>query len=101
MTQLVQMRRTLEFVTKGSVVLTTHGEPAAAVVPFTTLEDMRRALLHPLVQEMGASFERSQENARRRDVLATSEEELEVLVRQAVKKTRKRGAKSHRKISCG
>ena len=41
-----EMRRTLEMVAKGSVVLTTHGEPEAAVVPFTTLEDMRCALLH-------------------------------------------------------
>src|SRR5438093_11613850 len=59
-----EMRRTLELAAKGSVVLTTHGEPAAAVVPFTTLEDMRRALLHLLVEEMGSSFERAQERAR-------------------------------------
>ena len=39
-----EMRRTLELAAKGSVVLTTHGQPAAAVVPFATLEDMRRAL---------------------------------------------------------
>jgi hypothetical protein len=32
-----EMRRTLELVSKGSVVLMTHGEPEAAVVPFTTL----------------------------------------------------------------
>lgn len=32
-----EMRRTLELAAKGSVVLTTHGEPEAAVVPFTTL----------------------------------------------------------------
>src|SRR5438552_4178865 len=73
-----EMRRTLELVAKGSVVLTTHGEPAAAVVPFTTLEDMRGALLHLLVEEMGASFDRSQVRARsqRGDVPATSDEEL-------------------------
>src|SRR6266436_7555310 len=77
-----EMRRTLELVAKGSVILTTHGEPAAAVVPFTTLEDMRGALLHLLVEEMGASFERSQVRARSQsgDVPATSEEELEALV---------------------
>src|SRR5213078_3572813 len=71
-----EMRRTLELAAKGSVVLTTHGEPAAAVVPFTTLEDMRRALLHLLVEEIGSSFERSQERARSqsRDVPATSAE---------------------------
>jgi len=28
-----EMRRTLELASKGSVVLTTHGEPVAAVVP--------------------------------------------------------------------
>ena len=98
-----EMRRTLDLVTKGSVVLTMHGEPEAAVVPFTTLEDMRRALLHLLVEEMGASFERSQERARsqRGDTPATSEEELEALVGEAVKKARKRNGKSSRKVSRG
>ena len=98
-----EMRRTLELVAKGSVVLTTHGEPAAAVVPFTTLEDMRRALLHLLVEEIGASFDRSQVRARsqRGDVPATSEEELETLVGEAVKKARRRNGKSSRKASRG
>jgi antitoxin (DNA-binding transcriptional repressor) of toxin-antitoxin stability system len=98
-----EMRRTLELVAKGSVVLTTHGEPAAAVVPFTTLEDMRGALLHLLVEEMGSSFERAQERARsqRGDVPATSEEELEALVGEAVKKARRRNGKSSRKVSRG
>ena len=96
-----EMRRTLELVTKGSVVLTTHGEPEAAVVPFTTLEDMRQALLHLLVEEMGSSFERSKKRARsqRGDVPATSEEELEALVGDAVKKARRRNGKSSRKVS--
>src|SRR5436190_10502837 len=87
-----EMRRTLELAAKGSVVLTTHGQPAAAVVPFTTLEDMRRALVHLLIEEMGSSFERSQERARfqRRDVPAASEEELEALVGEVVKNARKR-----------
>ena len=96
-----EMRRTLELAAKGSVVLTTHGEPAVAVVPFTTLEDMRRALLHLLVEEIGSSFERSQERARsqRPDVPATSEQELQSLVGEAVKNARKRNGKSSRKIS--
>src|SRR5215208_8420536 len=59
-----EMRRTLELVAKGSVVLTTHGEPEAAVVPFSTLEDMRRALLHLLIEEMGSSLARSKERVR-------------------------------------
>jgi len=98
-----EMRRTLELVAKGSVVLTTHGEPEAAVVPFTTLEDMRRALLHLLVEEMGASFDRSQVRARsqRGDVPSTSEEELEALVGEVVKKARRRNGKSSRKVSRG
>ena len=96
-----EMRRTLELAAKGSVVLTTHGEPAAAVVPFTTLEDMRGALLHLLVEEIGSSFERSQERAgsQKRNVPATSEEELEALVGEAVKKARRRNGKSSRKVS--
>src|ERR687889_467371 len=59
-----EMRRTLEMAEEGSVVLTTHGEPEAAVVPFATLEDMRRALMQLLVSEMEASFARAQEKAR-------------------------------------
>ena len=98
-----EMRRTLELAAKGSVVLTTHGEPAVAVVPFTTLEDMRRALLHLLVEEIGSSFERSQERARSQSLKApaSSEEELEALVGEAVKKARKRNGKSSRKLSRG
>src|SRR5437016_1859667 len=91
-----EMRRTLELAAKGSVVLTTHGQPAAAVVPFTTIEDMRRARLHLLVEEMGSTFERFQERARsqKRDVPATREEELEAFVGEAVKRARKRNDKS-------
>jgi len=98
-----EMRRTLELAAKGSVVLTTHGEPAAAVVPFTTLEDMRRALLHLLVEEIGSSFERSQERAgsQKRNVPASSQGELEALVGEAVKKARRRYGKSSRKVSRG
>jgi antitoxin (DNA-binding transcriptional repressor) of toxin-antitoxin stability system len=100
-----EMRRTLEMVANGSVVLTTHGEPEAAVVPFTTLEDMRRALLHLLVQEMGSSFARSQKIVRsqRKDVPAatTSEEELEKLVGEIARGARRRNGKSSRKVSRG
>src|SRR6266704_1626643 len=91
-----EMRRTLELATKGSVVLTTHGEPEAAVVPFTTLEDMRRALLHLLVEEMGSSFALSGERLRpqRKDAPESSEEELEALVGAALKKARRRNGRS-------
>ena len=87
-----EMRRTLELAEKGSVVLTTHGEPEAAVVPFATLEDMRRALMQLLVSEMEASFARAQERARvdGEDAPETSEEELESLVGGAIRTARRR-----------
>lgn len=90
-----ELRRTLEMAEKGSVVLTTHGEPEAVVVPFATLEDMRRALMQLLVSEIEASFARTPERARAdsEDALGTSEEELESLVGEAVR-TARRGAKT-------
>jgi hypothetical protein len=91
-----EMRRTLAMSVKGSVVLTTHGEPEAAVVPFTTLEDMRRALMQLLVSEMEASFARTQERARAedRDAPETSEEELESLVGEAIHTARRKARTS-------
>lgn len=95
-----EMRRTLELAEKGSVVLTTHGEPAAAVVPFTTLEDMRRALLHLLVAEIEATFTHSQDRLRSRSeaVPESGEEEIDVLVGQALRKARL-GRRRGRKVS--
>lgn len=91
-----EMRRTLEMAEKGSVVLTTHGEPEAVVVPFATLEDMRRALMQLLVSEMEASFARTREQALagREDAPATSEEELETLVGDAIRKARRKARTS-------
>ena len=85
-----EMRRILDLVSKGSVVLTTNGEPEAVVVPFTILEDMRHALLHLLSEEMGSSLAKSKERVRsqRGDILTSSQEELEALVGEAVKKGR-------------
>ncbi|HLE63005.1 MAG TPA: hypothetical protein VI750_07695 [Pyrinomonadaceae bacterium] len=98
-----EMRRTLELAAKGSVVLTTHGEPEAAVVPFATLEDMRRALLHLLVAEMETTFARVQERVKSGPVEApTSEdEEMETLVGGALRGARRRSRKSSRKVSHG
>ncbi len=86
-----EMRRTLELAEEGSVVLTTHGEPEAAVVPFATLEDMRRALMQLLVSEIEASFARARERVREdgEDVEATGEEELGSLVGEAVRTARR------------
>jgi len=96
-----EMRRTLALAAKGSVVLTTHGEPAAAVVPFTTLEDMRRALLHLLVDEIEITFMQSQDRLRSRrvEVPESSEEELDGLVRQTLRGARRAGRKRGRKVS--
>ncbi len=87
-----ELRRTLEMAEKGSVVLTTHGEPEAAVVPFATLEDMRRALMQLLVSEMEASFARTQEQARAdgKDAPETSDDELESLVGEAIRTARRK-----------
>ena len=85
-----EMRRTLELAAKGSVILTTHGEPAAAVVPFTTLEDMRHALLDLLVAEMETTFARRLERVKARRVKVSSEDEIETLVGQALRRARRR-----------
>ncbi len=86
-----ELRRTLELAEEGSVVLTTHGEPEAALVPFATLEDMRRALMQLLVSEMEASFARTQERVREdgEDAETTNEEELGSLVGEAVRTARR------------
>ena len=91
-----EMRQTLRMAEKGSVVLTTHGEPEAAVVPFATLEDMRRALMQLLVSEMEASFARAQERASAgsEDAPATNDEELESLVGDAIRTARRKARTS-------
>ena len=80
---------TLDMAHQASVVLTTNGEPAAALVSFVTLEAMRGALRHLLVEAMEASFAQVQAQV----VIAphaepTSEAELAALVDDAVQRTR-------------
>jgi antitoxin (DNA-binding transcriptional repressor) of toxin-antitoxin stability system len=98
-----ELRRTLTLAAKGSVVLTNHGEPAAAVVPFTTLADMRRALLHLLVAERVATFTHSQDRlkSRRGETEPSTEEDMEALVGEAVRRARRPRRKSARKVSRG
>jgi len=98
-----EMRRTLELAAKGSVVLMTHGEPAAAVVPFTTLEDMRRVLLHLLVAEIETTFTRSKKRLKSRsgEVPLSSEDEMEGLVGEAMRGARRPRRRSGRKVSRG
>ena len=95
-----EMRRTLEMAEKGSVVLTTHGEPEAAVVPFETLEDMRRALLHLLVTEIEQSYAQLQSATQHDEAtLETSEEELESLAGEASREARRSAKRTRRRAS--
>lgn len=80
-------RHTLARVPQTSVVLTSNGEPAVALIPFATLEAMRSALLHLLVGEMDASFaQRQAQVAREPRAEPTSEAELTTLVDAVVRR---------------
>jgi hypothetical protein len=83
-------RRTLELVHQASVVLTTNGEPAAALVPFATLEAMRGALLHLLVREMEASFAQMQSQiaCESQHAAPPGDEELDSLLAEALRRAR-------------
>jgi antitoxin (DNA-binding transcriptional repressor) of toxin-antitoxin stability system len=90
-----ELRKTLELAAQGSVVLTTNGEPSAAIVPFTTLEAMRAALIRLLVDEMDVSFARTQARVQNEPAGETaSDGELETLVGEAVRQTRRRSRKT-------
>lgn len=84
------LRHTLDRAQEASVVLTTNGEPAAAIVPFTTLEAIRGALLQLLAQEMETSYMRlqAQVSSEPRGE-STNETELETLISDAVQRSRK------------
>lgn len=85
-----ELRETLEQAQTGSIILTNNGVPSAAIVPFTTLEEMRQAVMRLLVDEMEQSFQRAQ--ARVQGLLVgspTSEEELETLTSTAVRRSRR------------
>lgn len=78
---------TLDMAHQASVVLTTHGVPAAALVSFATLEAMRGALRPLLVEAMEASFTQAQAQAASAPyVEPTSEVELEALVAEVVRR---------------
>lgn len=97
-----ELRQTLSKVKNGSVVLTTHGEPEAAVVPFATLEDMRLALMQLLVAEIEASLLRAHEPAVMPNgdaIVPTTEEELDALVAESVRNARRLSKQSRRKTS--
>jgi len=86
-----EMKRTLELAEKGSVVLTAHGEPQAAIVDFQTLETMRGAVMRLLIAGMDASLQRIQARVSVEGSGAkTSFDELESLVDEAVRIGRKK-----------
>ena len=83
-------RHTLDMAHQASVVLTMNGEPTAALVSFATLEAMRSALLHLLVETMEASFAQVQAQvAGAPPAEPTSEAELEALVDDVVRRARR------------
>ena len=83
-------RHTLDMAHQASVVLTANGEPAAALVPFTTLEAIRGALRHLLVEAMETSFAQVQAQvASAPHAEPTSEAELEALVDDVVRHARR------------
>ena len=67
-------------------MVTTHGEPQAAIVDSETFEAVHGAVMHLLLAETEASFNRMQEAVRRQSErgVQTSEDELEKLVREVV-----------------
>jgi prevent-host-death family protein len=90
-----EMKRALEIAEKGSVVLTAHGEPQAAIVDFETFETMRSAVMQLLMAGMEASFQRTQARTRAEGAgPETSFDELDSLVDDAVRTKRRarRGA---------
>jgi antitoxin (DNA-binding transcriptional repressor) of toxin-antitoxin stability system len=89
-----ELKRTLELASQSSVVLTTNGEPSAAIVSFETLEAVRSALVQMLVREMEHSFQQTLAQVESEPAgEPTSEEELEALVRESVRKARRKAAK--------
>ena len=86
-------RHTLEMAHQASVVLTTNGEPAAALVSFATLEAMRGALRHLLVEAMETSFAQVQAQVvSAPQAEPTSEAELEALVDDVVRRARRQSS---------
>jgi hypothetical protein len=80
----------LDMAHQASVVLTTNGEPAGALVSFATLEAMRGALQHLLVEAMETSFTQVQAQvASAPHAEPTSEAELEALVDDVVRRARR------------
>jgi hypothetical protein len=83
-------RHTLDMAHQASVVLTTNGEPTAALVSFAAMEAMRGALLHLLVEAMETSFAQVQAQvAGAPPAEPTSEAELEALVDDVVRRARR------------
>ncbi len=86
-----ELKQTLELASQSSVVLTTNGIPSAAIVSFEALEAMRRALMQILVREMEESFQLTLAQVESEPSgKPTSEAELESLVRESVRKSRRK-----------
>lgn len=89
-----ELKRTLARVKNSSVVLTSNGEPAAALVPFSTLEAMRGALMQLLVNEIEKSLDRTRlQAAEGPPGQPANDEEFESMARAAVRKARRQPQK--------
>jgi len=84
------LKQTLEQIHSGSVILTTNGEPSAALVPFSTLEEIRQTVMRLLVDAMAVTIARTQTEAYAMPAgEPTNEDEIEAFARQAVRRGRR------------
>jgi prevent-host-death family protein len=90
-TARANIKAVLEHVEEGSVVLTAHGRPHAAIVSYETLEILRGALIRFLVGAIGDSWDDAVKQARALpgeggDV---SEEDIDAFAAGAVREARR------------
>lgn len=81
-----------------SVVLTSHGEPQAALISYHRFETVRQAVIGLLVDALDMSWEATRDRARKRtaEALPTTEEEVEDMVADSIGRARSRRAKAVR-----
>lgn len=81
-----------------SVVLTSHGEPQAALISYQRYESMRQAVIGLLVDALDVSWEATRERARQRaaEAMPSTEDEIEEIVGKSIGQARARRAKEVR-----
>ncbi len=91
-------RDTVDTVDVRSVVLTSRGEPQAALIPHKRFESVRQAVIGLLVDALDLSWEATQDRARKRtaEAMPTTEEDVEDLASDSIGRARSRRAKAVR-----